>query len=93
MTTIASGSSTSGPGELPGRLDAVELRHPDVEQAHVGAELARERDRLAPVGGLADHLDAGLGVEDHPQPGADELLIVGDEHADAHRRRPAAARA
>ncbi len=40
--------------------------------------------RLAPVGGLAHHLDVGLGVEDHPEPGADELLIVGYEDADAH---------
>ena len=65
------------------------LGHPDVEQADVGPQLAGERHRLAPVGGLADHLDVGLGVEDHRQPGADELLVVGDEHADGHRAAPA----
>ena len=39
-------------------LDAVHLGHPDVEQAHVGAQLARPGHRLAPVGDLRDHLDA-----------------------------------
>ena len=83
ITTIASGSSTSGPASWP-RLDAVHGRHADVEQAHVGAELAGEGHRGPSVGRLADHLDAGLGVEDHPEPGPDDLLIVGDEHADGH---------
>ena len=42
---------------------------------------ARDRlDGLAPVGGLADHLDVRLGVEDHAEAGADERLIVGDQH-------------
>ena len=41
-----------------------------------------------PVGGLADDLDARLGVEDHREPGADDLLVVGDEHPDAHAGRP-----
>jgi hypothetical protein len=71
-------------GEQPRRLDAVELGHAHVDQAYVGAQLARQRDRLAAVGGLGDHVDAGLGVEDHPEPGADELLVVGDEDPDAH---------
>ena len=55
----------AGPGELAGGLDAVQHRHADVEQADVGPQLAGEVDRLAPVGRGADHLDVGLGVEDH----------------------------
>ena len=58
----------AGPGELPGRLDPVHLRHADVEQAHVRPQRAREGHRLAPVRGLADDLDAGLRVEDHLSP-------------------------
>ena len=44
-------------------------------------------DRLAAVGGLADDLDVGLGVEDHPEAGAHERLVVGEQDAD-HRARP-----
>ena len=88
MTTTASGSATSGPASCARRLDAVELGHPDVEQAHVGPQLAGQRHGLTAVGRLADHLDVGLGVEDHAQPGPDDLLVVGDEHADGHRGGP-----
>ena len=38
-------------------------------------------DRLQPVGRLADHLEVVLGVEDHPEAGAHERLVVGDQHA------------
>ena len=38
-------------------------------------------EALRAVGGLADDLDAVLGVEDHRQPGADQPLVVGDQHA------------
>ncbi len=49
-----------------------------------GLQLACLLDRLAPVGGLADDVDVGLGAEDHPKPGADEALVVGEQNAD-HR--------
>ena len=73
-----------GAGELPRGLDAVDLGHADVEQAHVGPQSSCQRDRLAPVGRVPDDLDIRLRVEDHRQAGADELLVVGDEHADDH---------
>ena len=37
-----------------------------------------------PSHGLADHVEVGLGVEDHAEAGADQGLVVGDEDADAH---------
>ena len=41
---------------------------------------------LAVVRGLADHLHVGLAVEDHLEPFADCLVIVGEENAKlAHR--------
>ena len=78
-----------GSGELSGGLDAVHVGHADVEQADVGAEFAGEGHRFASVGSLAYHLDVGLGVEDHPETGADEVLIIGDDRADAHVTEPA----
>ena len=57
------------------------------------AAAAPARRGLVPVGRLADDLDVGLGVEDHRQPGAHQLLVVGDQHPDRHRRHlPSAAR-
>ena len=41
-------------------------------------------DRLGAVARLADDLQVGLGVEDLAEAGADECLVVGDQHADGH---------
>ena len=48
----------------------------------VGVTAVRERDGLDAVGGLPDDLDVGLGLEDRPQPAADDRLIVREQHAD-----------
>jgi len=39
-------------------------------------------DGVDAVDGLADDLDVRLGLQDHPEPRAQELLVVGDEDAD-----------
>ena len=39
------------------------------------------------VAGLADHLEVGLGVEDHAEAAAHERLVVGEHDADAHELR------
>ena len=52
-----------GSGEQARGLDAVEHRHADVEQAHVGPQAPGELDGLAPVGRLRHDLDAVLCVE------------------------------
>ena len=36
-------------------------------------------DRLPPVGRLADHLEVGLGLDQHPEAGPHERLVVGDQ--------------
>src|SRR5690606_6860462 len=70
--------------EATGRLDAVEARHADVEQADIRPQRAGEGHRLLPVGRLPDDRDARIGVEDHAEAGAHDLLVVGDHDADAH---------
>ena len=77
-----------GSGELSGGLDAVDIGHADVEQAYVGTQFAGQGNRFASVGSLPDHLDVGLGVEDHREPGADDVLIISDDHADGHMAVP-----
>ena len=49
-----------------------------------GVERAAQRDRLVAVCGLAHDLEVGLDLEDHPEPGAHQGLVVGDEDADRH---------
>jgi hypothetical protein len=73
-----------GAGELAGGLYPVDLGHADVEQAHIRPQPAGQRHRFSTVGGLPDDFDAGLGVEDHSQPGTDDFLVIGHEHADRH---------
>jgi len=77
-----------GTGELSGGLDAIDVGHAYVEQADVRAKSAGQGHCLAPVGGFADDVDAGLGFEDHPEPGPDDLLVVSDKHSDRHLARP-----
>ena len=67
-------------GDPPGGLDAVQHGHPDVHQHHLGA-LARDQvERLAPVRRLSDDLDGGRLVQDQPQSGPDQGLVVDDRH-------------
>ena len=44
-------------GDLPGRLDAIDPRHADIHQHHVGNHLLHQRDRLPAVRGRPDDLD------------------------------------
>ncbi len=51
-----------------------------------GRRLRAREQRLLAVDRLADHLEVGLGVDQHAQPGADEVLVVGDQDPDASAR-------
>ena len=68
--------------DLPGRLDPVHLRHPDVHEDDVGPHLPHQTDRLDPVGGLPEHLEIGRGVDEDPETGPHERLIVDDDDTD-----------
>ena len=58
------------------RLDPVEVRHPDVHQRHVDRVAVDALERLEAVARLRDDLDVVLGVEDHPEAGANQSLVV-----------------
>jgi len=53
-----------GSGEKSGGFHAVQVRHPDIEQTHVGAQPASEGHSLASVGRRPDHVDVGLAGQD-----------------------------
>src|SRR6185436_12254886 len=71
--------------DLPRRLEAVQVRHADVQDDDVGTQPLRLVARFAPVDGLADELPALLRLEQRAQALADDLVVVGDEDADRLR--------
>jgi len=68
--------------DLPGGLDPVKHRHLDVHQRDVRAVLGGQRDRLLPVGGLGDHLDVILRLQQRPDTAADQRLVVSEQDPD-----------
>jgi hypothetical protein len=74
------------------RLDPVEPGHADVHEHDVGSMALGPVDRLVAVVGLADHLEVVLGVDECPEAGAHEGLIVREQDAD-HARSPSGSRA
>ena len=71
-----------------GRLQPVHDRHPHVHQDNVGPQMPRQADRFGAVGGLACHLQAGLGGEHRGEALPHHRLVVGDQAP----RGPAAVR-
>ena len=71
--------------DVRGRLDPALVGQDDVHQDDVRLVLSHLEDRIAGVPGLGDGLEAVLGVEQHPQPGADDRVVVHDDDADAHQ--------
>jgi hypothetical protein len=62
-----------------GRLDAVDLRHLDVDHNGVDGQLARELEGLAPVAGIAHHRKALVGLQHLGEGGEEALVVFGDE--------------
>ncbi len=58
------------------------VRHHDVHQDHVGLQRPRLEDRLTAGAGLADRLDVVLAREQQADAGADDRVVVDDQHPD-----------
>src|SRR5262249_58505362 len=54
----------------------------------VGGRRGRPRPRLGRVARPADHLEARRVLQDHPQAGPDQRLVVGQHHPDRHGPSP-----
>jgi hypothetical protein len=67
-----------------GRLQPVQTGHADVHQHHVRAGRTGQLHRFQPVPGLAHHLQVLGRVDQHPEPGPDQRLVVG--HHDPYDR-------
>ena len=76
------GRASAGLGQdALGGLDAVHAGHPDVHQDHVGQGFGGEPHRFLAVTGLAHDLEAGRRLKQADESGADEELVVDDEHS------------
>ncbi|GAA4715446.1 hypothetical protein Prum_004610 [Phytohabitans rumicis] len=67
--------------DLGGGPDAVEPRHPQVDQCHIGRQPLDEVDGLPAVGRFGDDLDARFGGEQRDHPGPHDRVVV--DHDDA----------
>ena len=74
----------SGSDDPSGGLDAIEDRHPHIDQRDIGDLRGDHLDGGGSVRCLTDDLDVVATVEDQPEPGAHERLIVDDRDADRH---------
>ena len=78
----------AGGGQTRRGLDAVHAGHADVHQDHVRPQVVGALDRLGAVARLADDLEVVLGLQEEPEAGADEFLVVDDQQPDAHASPP-----
>src|ERR1700729_2924475 len=71
-------------GNPPRGLESVTVGHLDVHQHDVGPQAPGAGHGLLAVRRLPDNLDLGIGLEDHPEAGANHRLVIGQQHTDAH---------
>lgn len=63
------------------RRDAVDARHPDVQEHDVRAVLDRRVVSLAPVGRLRDDFEVVTALQEHRQARSYDGIVVGDDDA------------
>src|SRR5919107_791801 len=63
-------------GDAPGRLDAVDDRHLNVEERDVGQVFFGQVQALAAVGGLGHHLNVVLDLKEGAESAAEQRLVV-----------------
>src|SRR5262249_53589398 len=71
----------------PRRDETVRARHREIQHDDRRLQLAGAGDGASPVRGFSHDGQVGLCVQEQPQPFADGLMILGEEHAN-HARAP-----
>jgi hypothetical protein len=71
-------------GYLPRRLQAVHLRHGEVEHHNVGSELSRLADGVLAVERVAAHRPVGMTLNQTSQQAADGGVVIGNQNAYCH---------
>jgi hypothetical protein len=67
---------------LPAAFDAVDRRHPHIQDRHVRAPALGELDEHAAVGSLTDDAQVVLRLEYRDEPPPQRLVVVTDHAAD-----------
>src|SRR6185503_9772206 len=65
-------------------IGAVQLRHGEIHEHHVGGQLARQAQRLAAVHGERHHLHVGLRLHHVLEPFGHHPVVIGNDDADRH---------
>src|SRR5260221_280674 len=68
--------------DLARRLEPGHLWHPHVPHHHVTVRRHCRLEGLTAARRLADDLEVGVGLEERPEPGADNRLVLGDQDPD-----------
>lgn len=69
--------------QFPGGAQSVQDGHADVHQHHVDVGISGGKlECFASVSSFTDHLEVGLFLEDRPEPGANQRLVVDEQDAD-----------
>lgn len=66
------------------RADPVHLRHREIQDDHVGAELLGEPDRFFAITRLTDNLEPPIGLQDHAEDPPEVGYIVYNKNPDGH---------
>ena len=74
-------------GDPPRGLKPVHVRHPDVHQHDVGSLPPGQRDGLRAVGGLTHNFHVVGAIDEHPETGPDQRLIISEQDSN-HERDP-----
>ena len=73
-----------GSGDVAGGLDTVDPGHPDIHQDNVSSFAAGQCHCLAPVSRLTGNVHVGHGVNEQPEGGAQQRLVIGEQDTDRH---------
>lgn len=73
--------------DAPRGFNPVQLGHLNIHDDHVRLSVPSQLDGFQTIGGLGDHLQVGLAIDDPTQVSADHGVIVSNEDADAFGRR------
>ena len=65
-------------------VDAVQQRHPNVENGDVRGAFLTEAHGFTPVTGLANHLPVGLRLKNLAQPLPDDGVILAEKESSAY---------
>ena len=71
--------------DLAHGVNPVHIGHGDIHDDDIGFELARLRNRIAPVVGLGNNLDAMRFLQQAFQTGAKNIVIIRENYPDRHK--------